>query len=50
MDNTEITRDILERFERRIAKDPYLAKVQKKIEEGTATMVDADIYASRLAE
>lgn len=50
MDNTVIIQQIRERFEKRIEKDTYLAKVQRKIEEGTATMVDADIYAGRLAE
>ncbi len=50
MDYTEVIQQIRERFEKRIEKDAYLTKVRRKIEEGTATMVDADIYASQLAE
>ena len=47
MDYMEAIRD---GFEKQIKKDAYLSKVWRKIEEGTATMADADIYASQLAE
>lgn len=50
MDNTETIRKIRERFEKKISGSDGVSSLRKKIEDGTATLVDADIYACRAAE
>ena len=50
MDNTEMIRQIRERFKKRMSSDKRMAELQQKLEEGTATLVDTDVYAGQIAE
>lgn len=50
MDNTEMIQQIRERFRKRMSSDVYLKNLLQKMKDGTATLVDTDTYAGRIAE